>query len=158
MTLSLEKITELYNKHAKYQEEGMEISGWIAFAQECYELAQTNKHYRTLLANWEGRTSYICNHCGFETLFQNIIVTHECHSRNAEQPLRCEVINWQPIETAPKDGRTIVVCYGMQSNIPVKVVHFNNIHKFWSHYGEADLSLETNATHWMPLPPPPEQP
>lgn len=64
---------------------------------------------------------------------------------------------WQSIETAPKDGQTIVVGYGLQSGFPVKVVRFNTIHKHWSHYGEADIGLETNATHWMPLPTPPKE-
>jgi len=59
---------------------------------------------------------------------------------------------WLPIESAPKDGTPIVVGYGRQSGFPVKVVFFNTVHKFWSHYGEADLGLPSNATHWMPLP------
>ncbi len=59
---------------------------------------------------------------------------------------------WQPMETAPKDGTVIVVGHARQSNFPVKIVFFNKIHKYWSHYGSAELGLERNATHWMPLP------
>lgn len=59
---------------------------------------------------------------------------------------------WQPISTAPKDGSTIVVGFGRQSSFPVLIVFYNKMHKFWSHYGEAKLGLEVNATHWMPLP------
>ena len=62
---------------------------------------------------------------------------------------------WQPIETAPKDGTEIVVGYGRQSGFPKEIVFFNNLHKFWSHYGEARLGLEANATHYMLLPKPP---
>lgn len=62
---------------------------------------------------------------------------------------------WMPIASAPKDGSRIVVGYGRQSTFPVKTVFFNTIHNHWSHYGEADIGLEANATHWMPLPPPP---
>lgn len=63
---------------------------------------------------------------------------------------------WQPIETAPKDGSRIVVGYGRQSGFPMQIVFYNRIHGFWSHYGNAELGLEANATHWMPLPQPPE--
>lgn len=62
---------------------------------------------------------------------------------------------WQPIETAPKDGTEIVVGYGLQSGFPKKIVSFNKLHNFWSHYGEANIGLQNNATHWMPLPNPP---
>jgi len=63
---------------------------------------------------------------------------------------------WQPIETAPKDGTDILVGYGRQSSFPMKIVWFNTLHKFWSHYGDAVLGLENNATHWLPIPPPPK--
>lgn len=63
---------------------------------------------------------------------------------------------WQPIKTAPKDGQRIVVGYGRQSNFPVKIVWYDRLHRCWLHYGEADLGLEYNATHWQPLPEPPK--
>jgi hypothetical protein len=63
---------------------------------------------------------------------------------------------WMSIETAPKDGRTIIVGFARQSGFPVKVVKFNRINNYWSHYGEWEPGLENNATHWMPLPQPPE--
>ena len=62
------------------------------------------------------------------------------------------VAEWQPIETAPKDGSVIVVGYGRQGNFPVKVVYWKELHKIWMHYGEWEPGLENNATHWMPLP------
>ena len=63
-------------------------------------------------------------------------------------------MDWLPIETAPKDGSRILVGFGRQSGFPVKVVFFNTLHKFWSHYGESLLGLEQNATHWTPVTPP----
>lgn len=59
---------------------------------------------------------------------------------------------WLPIETAPKDGTRIIVGYARQSGFPVKVVFYNKLHNYWSHYGDIELGLEGNATHWMPLP------
>jgi hypothetical protein len=64
---------------------------------------------------------------------------------------------WLGIETAPKDGTRIIVGYGRQGNFPVKIVFWNTVHKFWSHYGDVVQGLEQNATHWMPLPEPPEE-
>jgi len=58
---------------------------------------------------------------------------------------------WQPIETAPRDGSTYLVlrcaapphtCVGVYYNGKWKPIH-------------AELKLR--PTHWMPLPPPPAQ-
>lgn len=62
---------------------------------------------------------------------------------------------WMDIETAPKDGTQIVVGYGRQSGFPVKVVFYDKLRNYWSHYGTAVIGLEANATRWMSLPPPP---
>lgn len=58
----------------------------------------------------------------------------------------------QPIETAPKDGSTIVVIFGRQSGFPAKIVRWDNLHNIWTSYGEWVPGLENNATHWMPIP------
>ena len=59
-------------------------------------------------------------------------------------------MEWNSIDTIDqaKNGREILVAYGRQSGTPVKVVFYNKVHKHWSHYGEAELGLERNATHW----------
>lgn len=69
---------------------------------------------------------------------------------------------WQPIETAPKDGRSVLLwmpggdgtdderrcdigCWGVPD---------------WSHYEMWLMNMGDGwfaPTHWMPLPPPPEQ-
>ena len=74
---------------------------------------------------------------------------------------------WQPIETAPKDGSTILVCgprllhahgFGMAT------VHWQMDHEdgipWWKiedgKFGPYDLR-GPSPTHWMPLPDPPSE-
>lgn len=74
---------------------------------------------------------------------------------------------WQPIETAPKDGTFVLLCGGTGDYSsdrgwpfpPVVVAQWVNLplHKHWryasydsGYYGEVE-----NPTHWMPLPEPP---
>ena len=54
---------------------------------------------------------------------------------------------WQPIETAPRDGRRLILLYG-PSRFP-QVAYSNT---WWT----AGFSAENKPTHWMPLPKPPE--
>ena len=65
---------------------------------------------------------------------------------------------WQPIETAPKDGR-YVLCFargkhdaGSQNarEDQWRVDHFSRRGVWWR------MLPETPYTHWQPLPPPPE--
>ncbi len=67
--------------------------------------------------------------------------------------------SWQPIETAPKDGTSVLLCdeYGMQ----VCVWSETSVHGFmdWV-YGACDGEYNfrhafDSPTHWMPLPDPP---
>ena len=53
---------------------------------------------------------------------------------------------WQPIETAPKDG-TYILALDINKNI---------FHVLWSDYWMTVWGFsEVDATHWMPLPPEP---
>lgn len=67
--------------------------------------------------------------------------------------------DWQPIETAPKDGSCVLVArsYGLASAIAV--AHFDG--EEWRDYGDigwAGMYGDNNQpTHWMPLPSPPDQ-
>lgn len=61
---------------------------------------------------------------------------------------------WQPIETAPKDGRHMIVLCGR-----VMIGYFDPDESRWlqddgSKWGR---SLPYNPSHWMPLPNPPAQ-
>lgn len=59
---------------------------------------------------------------------------------------------WQPIETAPKDGRYILL-FDPSASPDHRVVraHFND---YWE-TADGTTWLD-NVTHWMPLPDPPE--
>lgn len=60
-------------------------------------------------------------------------------------------MNWQPIETAPKDGEYILVYAGR-----VTVAWFSD-GEWLDGMNHDGYEHETHSpTHWMPLPPPPE--
>lgn len=67
---------------------------------------------------------------------------------------------WQPIETAPKDGTEIILCDSLSY-----AGYWENDPNYWQEIGwqEADsrqghfISRHPQSpTHWMPLPEPPE--
>jgi hypothetical protein len=72
-------------------------------------------------------------------------------------------MNWQPIATAPKDGRVVLLWYGgvfvglvmawWQEAIPADDGGAR-IPARWEDIGEG--FTVNDATHWMPLPAPPE--
>lgn len=73
---------------------------------------------------------------------------------------------WQPIETAPKDGSTVLVYPATWSNRTGSTAHWNgdtyakNPRPYWERddaFGRVMQSREKPPTHWMPLPPPPTQ-
>lgn len=69
-------------------------------------------------------------------------------------------MEWQPIETAPLN--TPVLLYGMLEGeiaglmgVEAAVGRSGN-GKYWTVDGTDYYSVTVNATHWMPLPPPPK--
>jgi hypothetical protein len=54
---------------------------------------------------------------------------------------------WQPIETAPKDGEEFLAMNTRQGNVK-RLVSWNTIHGFWQSKGDA---INMQETHWMPL-------
>ena len=70
-------------------------------------------------------------------------------------------MNWQPIETAPKDGTEVLVFWPYWSRKPFIAFYSGDVGG-WD--GERCLSpthceayAERAPTHWMPLPEPPEE-
>lgn len=70
---------------------------------------------------------------------------------------------WQPIETAPKDGSPILARYEWQGEHRFMVIRRHREHPWWmadhDSYIKHDDSKDTHRnfgfTHWMPLPTPP---
>ena len=59
---------------------------------------------------------------------------------------------WQPIETAPKDGRDVLVA-NIDANVGrhVFIDNWNRSENRWD-----DTFADDTRTHWMPLPEPPK--
>lgn len=62
---------------------------------------------------------------------------------------------WQPIETAPKDGQVIDLWRGGKRIVEYKWVQLTPDNGFFEPYG-AGICVVRDATHWMPLPDPPK--
>jgi hypothetical protein len=63
------------------------------------------------------------------------------------------MMEWQPIETAPKDGSEFLACYARQGNCMV-LVYWDRAHSPWISKGGFVSGFEYNATHWTPVVPP----
>ena len=62
---------------------------------------------------------------------------------------------WQPIETAPKDG-TVVLIYSPADGVMSSHLHWGNWQGMvWRSVGHVDFE-RSKPTHWMPLPAPPK--
>ena len=69
-----------------------------------------------------------------------------------------ELMDWQPIETAPKDGRWVLVCGGNWRVIMAWYALNPRIDRaYWKVSDEWDdyELADDQPTHWMPLPEPP---
>lgn len=67
---------------------------------------------------------------------------------------------WQPIETAPQDGRSIMLWISAGETrahcfAPVSITAGG---QWWDDSTGDQIKPIKEATHWMPLPEPPEQP
>ena len=60
---------------------------------------------------------------------------------------------WKPIETAPKDG-TSILAWGDNWSEPEKCIYVN---ERWYIVNVLDDMGLVNPTHWIPLPEPPEE-
>ena len=68
-----------------------------------------------------------------------------------QDAVRGEPVGWQPLATAPKDGKEFIVRYPLQMNCK-QLVYWNLIHGFWMTKGEALMGLGNQQAEWHPLP------
>lgn len=67
---------------------------------------------------------------------------------------------WQPIETAPRDG-TVIQCWHKVYKCPISVLWKDDGFPYrgerlnWYERSYTTAWPEQSFTHWMPLPPPP---
>lgn len=70
----------------------------------------------------------------------------------------CRMSNWQPIESAPKDGTNILICGHACGGYYVADVKWNVNEGTWCLFDPAEdghTYPSEGHTHWMPLPEPP---
>ena len=78
--------------------------------------------------------------------------------RDKTKYIRADLVpQWQPIETAPKDGTAILSTWPSlfkdQDKWFIQPVFFRD--GIWLHLWDHDETLPLNPTHWQPLPSPP---
>lgn len=61
---------------------------------------------------------------------------------------------WQPIETAPKDGTSVLVVGAYGYVLMARWKEMTRVPSRWESYGLGAIRFE--PTHWMPLPEPPK--
>lgn len=65
---------------------------------------------------------------------------------------------WQPIETAPKDGTTILILVSYGGKRRPAITHWNDHFQEWDRFlGESPyyMPFTEGVTHWMPIQEPP---
>lgn len=69
---------------------------------------------------------------------------------------------WQPIETAPKDGTNLLLYLPESEKRPIVVGYYSiplghEDESYWFEVeGDGGFMIDVPATHWMPLPEPPK--
>jgi len=69
---------------------------------------------------------------------------------------------WQPIETAPKDGNDFLISfYYREDSEPIeqftKITYWSDSEKGWDGMAQSIRTGVIKPTHWMPLPNPPKK-
>lgn len=59
-------------------------------------------------------------------------------------------MNWKTMDSAPKDGSSIIVRYPLQGNVK-RIAHYNTIHNFWASNGEP-FWPEKQECEWFQMP------
>lgn len=73
-----------------------------------------------------------------------------------------EKYRWQPIETAPKDGTTVLLSFHYLNGVHsgksfVSMLEWDKAIDGWGLFKNLELDGTLKISHWMPLPKPPTQ-
>ena len=101
-----------------------------------------------------GEAGTYCDEGEFPELLYPASAVSALQARIAEleqDAARGEPVGWQPLATAPKDGKEFIVRYPLQMNCK-QLVYWNLIHGFWMTKGEALMGLGNQQAEWHPLP------
>ncbi len=90
---------------------------------------------------------------GYETEYHHSRIVEALKAENKELKAKLEKAKWQPIESAPRDGKSILVTDGYD----VCDAYFRGGDWWQYQCGDDWYSTSINPTHWMPLPDAPEQ-
>lgn len=98
-----------------------------------------------------------CRSCGLqaptETGVTNAQAVEYWNTRASPAPSVAPSREWQDIETAPKDGTRIILCWDDSATLPAHVELGKRKGFAWANtYGHP---FQGEPTHWMPLPAPP---
>ena len=123
-----------------YAEKNIE---WVTFAKGEREAQlarlQSSDDWQRIDDDGRGHEQFVVTTAKAEAALQDLI---EWQGRNATRPAP-GVPEWQPIETAPKDGRDLILLL-TPSGFP-QVTYSNT---WW----QSGFSVECRPTGWMPLP------
>lgn len=95
-----------------------------------------------------------------------VVTLDEHHIAEVIERFRAALPQWQPIETAPKDGTKFLAFSPCGPEGPIHHSYFDNVPRMWvrfycSENGWRDIfpaSFGPTPTHWIPLPEPPDAP
>lgn len=94
--------------------------------------------------------------------------THNPHNQFVTEYVRADLVpQWQTIETAPKDGTSVLVWArwdwdgmagdGCSEPYDAQVAHYEG-KNFFAKTFNPYVDIAVNPTHWMPIPNPPNVP
>lgn len=108
-------------------------------------IEESLKHYAKRFENARG--SQILAHTGLAALDRT------CSNLSN----RALLMEWQPIENAPKDG-TFILAHDLAYKFPIVINYFKcDDWQGWIYSDESFVDDLPEPTHWMPLPTPPEK-
>ena len=84
------------------------------------------------------------------------LIAHLEAAEKAIHELAALVPEWQPIETAPKDGTKVLIFDGEEIFLASYKNYCGTMPTWQPEYAEVPMFEDDMPSHWMPLPAPPK--